>query len=355
MTNFTMTPTQTQQAIIDCMEVGLVPLVRSSPGIGKSSLVQQIAKDYNLKLIDIRLSQCTPEDLQGLPFADPNTGKSAFRPFDMFPIEGDPLPEGYDGWVIFLDELPSASRSVQAASFKLVLDRMAGQHKLHENAYIVAAGNLETDAAIVNPISTPMQSRLVHIQMELNFKEWMKWAQGKQFDPRILGFLEFQPDRLHTFKPDHSDSTFACPRTWEFANRLVAGKSENEINLSLLAGTLSDGPAVDLMNFIGVYEKLPSMAQILRDPEGIQVPTDQGTRYAMTTMLVEKYQPEEFKDVVRFVRRLPSELQVVYFRNLVARHPTVRRTPEFTSSTFHLMKFLNDDEDFSPSKGANAA
>ena len=115
MAMYTMTPKETRASIIECMEAGLVPMVTSSPGLGKSALVKQIAKDFNLEVIDIRLSQCAPEDLMGLPMRNAN-GKAEFVPFSMFPLEGDPLPPGKVGWILFLDEFNSAPKSVQAAA-----------------------------------------------------------------------------------------------------------------------------------------------------------------------------------------------------------------------------------------------
>jgi MoxR-like ATPase len=41
----------------------LVPMLVGSPGAGKSALIHSVAKHYNLKLIDVRLSQCDPTDL----------------------------------------------------------------------------------------------------------------------------------------------------------------------------------------------------------------------------------------------------------------------------------------------------
>lgn len=46
-----------------CFQSKLVPFMKGSPGIGKSDIYKQIAKRFKLKLIDIRLSQCDPTDL----------------------------------------------------------------------------------------------------------------------------------------------------------------------------------------------------------------------------------------------------------------------------------------------------
>src|SRR5690606_8713131 len=128
---------------------------------------------------------------------------------DLFPTEDTPVPEGFDGWGLFLDEFNSAPKGVQAAAYKLTLDRMTGQHKLHERVAMVLAGNLSTDRAITNPISTAMQSRVVHLLMEINFEEWYyDVALKENYDPRIIAFLNYKNSYLMDFRPDHNENTF---------------------------------------------------------------------------------------------------------------------------------------------------
>ena len=157
-----VTPRKLTWLVALTLEAGLVPFISGSPGIGKSAIVKQLAKAGNLKLIDHRLSTSAPEDLSGLPhFVN---GQAHFAPFaGLFPIEGmTEIPEGYDGFLLFLDEFNSADRDVQKSAYKLVLDRMVGQYKLHPSVRIVCAGNLITDRAIVTELSTAMQSRMIH-------------------------------------------------------------------------------------------------------------------------------------------------------------------------------------------------
>jgi len=58
-----MNSIELKESIIDVIQAGLVAMVTSSPGLGKSSLADQIAKQFNLWLIDLRLSQCDQTDL----------------------------------------------------------------------------------------------------------------------------------------------------------------------------------------------------------------------------------------------------------------------------------------------------
>ena len=177
------------EAITDILYAGLTPYVTGSPGIAKSAIISQVADSLNLKLIDVRLAQMDSSDLLGFPTII--NGKTSFVPPDVFPIDTDPLPEGKEGYLLFLDELSSAPISVQAACYKLILDRKVGQYPLHKNVAIVAAGNKATDKAIVNRISTAMQSRLIHLNLEVNPKDWINWANENQIDHRIVSFIQF--------------------------------------------------------------------------------------------------------------------------------------------------------------------
>ena len=108
-------PSRIRDAILRAIKAKLVPLVRSSPGVGKSDIIRSIANEFQLKLIDLRLSQCDVTDLMGLPRFRAD-GRAEFAPFEEFPLEGDDVPEGYEGWLLFLDEITAAPKQIQAAA-----------------------------------------------------------------------------------------------------------------------------------------------------------------------------------------------------------------------------------------------
>lgn len=45
------------------LKAGLVPYVTGQPGAGKSAMAQQLANNFNLELIDLRLSMLEPSDI----------------------------------------------------------------------------------------------------------------------------------------------------------------------------------------------------------------------------------------------------------------------------------------------------
>ena len=83
-----MTPTQLQNALKKIVRHGLKRsvMVWGPPGIGKSSIVSQVARDAGIGCIDLRLSQLAPTDLRGLPVAE--EGLSRWFPPEFLPRDG---------------------------------------------------------------------------------------------------------------------------------------------------------------------------------------------------------------------------------------------------------------------------
>lgn len=313
---------QATRMITQAIKAKVVPMLKGSPGTGKSQIVYQIAELYNLEVIDIRLSQCDPTDLAGFPTIE--DGKADYMPMKHFPIEGDPLPPGKAGWLLFLDEATSAPPAIQAASYKVVLDRAVGSHPLHKNVAMVLAGNLETDGAIVHSMSTALQSRLMHLELVVDAGEWNEWATTNGIDHRITSYIKYKPGNLYTFSADHTDSTYACPRTWEFCDRIlkVMDSSDKDL-LPMLAGTLSEGVAHEFLGFCKIYENLLTPAQIITNPETVKVPTEPSVLYALTGSIAHNMDTATAEAYMKFVSRLPVEFQVVCLRESVRRNKAI--------------------------------
>lgn len=314
-------PSQAKEAIKICMHSGNVCHLTGSPGIGKSDIIKSVAKKFNLKVLDLRLSQCDPVDLMGFPNIDKGTGKSSYYPPDIFPLETDCIPEGYKGWLLFLDEFDSASRAVQASSYKIVLDKKVGNHNLHSKVFIVCAGNLQTDNAIVQELSTPMQSRLIHLELVPDFEEWKEWAIENQIDDRIVAFLSYRVDLLHKFDPNHNDHTFPSPRTWEFASNIIKKTTNKDILFPLLCGTIGSGAAYEFHGYMDVWRHLPSKMDLETRGKYIEIPSDMGVLYAVANYLYSIIEDTNTKAIIGYMTRLPIEFQVVAMRRILKAHP----------------------------------
>ena len=112
-------------------------MIWGAPGIGKSSVVEAVAKKQNIDLIDLRISQLAPTDLRGIPV--PAENKASWYPPDFLPTAGK--------GILFLDEINMAPPAVQGIAQQLILDRKVGSYQVPDGWFIWSAGNRKEDKA----------------------------------------------------------------------------------------------------------------------------------------------------------------------------------------------------------------
>jgi len=329
---FEVNAVELQEALVKDLTVGLTPMVASSPGMGKSDIIRYVAKKFQLKVIDLRVSQCEPVDMQGYPgviLDKNNMRRMTFHTPEYFPLEADAIPEGYEGWLLFLDEFNSGTKQAEAAAYKIILDKAVYSHKLHPRCRIAAAGNLTTDRAIVNTQSTATTSRLNHYRMRIDHNVWIDWANGHNIDHRIISLIKFKPELLHKFNPGSNELTFPCPRTWEFASKVIMTEDKiDRLTTIRLAGTVGEGAAVELTTYSEIYQNLPTIEQIISNPKsGWKVPNEPSEQYAVTTMLAHNCTENNIDQIIVAINRLPLDFQVITFKDIYKRCPLLKGHP----------------------------
>lgn len=333
---------EAKELIMDCARAKRTANLVSSPGVGKSAIVREIAGEWKLKMIDIRLTEYDPTELNGYPFIlnpndSPELVKAGHVPMNTFPTLNDPVPDGYRGWAILLDEFPSATLSVQAAAYKITLDRMVGQHPLHKNCVIITAGNKATDKAIVNRMSTAQQSRMSTLMIKTDLDSFLDWANRENateygpIDFRIRSFLRWKPELLHDFNPNHADLTFPCPRTWHITSDLALANKWEHIEykkLPLLAGTVGHGAARQFHAFCEIYKDLPTIREIIAEPLTCRLPDEISVHHAAAGLVGHHINKTNAKPLFQFLSRIPADLQTVTLRNAIKRNDELRAIPE---------------------------
>lgn len=335
------TPRQIRANILDCFEAGLVPFVISSPGMDKSAIYRSVAHECLLWLIDHRISTSDPTDFSGLPQFD--NGFARFAPFkDIFPIEGMTPPKGYEGWLLFLDEFNQGQKQVQAAAYKLLLDKMIGQHPLHERVMIGLAGNHDSDRAIVNQIGTALESRTLRMEMVPDFDEWLlDVALPQNYDNRIVSFLTQYKSLLYDFTPKKTEKSYCCHRTWEFMNRLIQGKEVKDSKLPLYAGTITPGVAANFVQYCQIYKELISYKEILKDPKECRLPETNPLKWATVAHMTEYVNDNTFEDLAAYANRFTLDYRVLFYRSVMVKHQELRHHPAFGKASVELSRYLN--------------
>lgn len=311
-----ITLNQAEKLLPALLNAKITPFLHSSPALGKSSLAKSLADKAKLKVIDLRLTELDSSDLNGLPYF--KEGKSTYLPFDVFPLSNSPKPEGYNGWLLLLDEINSALPSVQAAAYKLILDRTVGQHKLHDDVYIIACGNKDTDNAITFPLSSALISRFAHFYIEPNTNEWIDWAISNGISLDIISFLGFRPSLLYTFNADSSEP-YASPRTWEMLSKALKELDDdiNNSHLPLFASLVGDGVATEFMTYLQLKAEVPTIDTIMKNPTSISLPSSLGLQWATVLMVVNHIDVNNYDKLSGYLQRFSGEMQVIALRYIV--------------------------------------
>jgi len=297
--------------------------IHGSPGIGKSYIVNNIAKNHNLQIIDVRLSQLDAIDLRGIPSIKNN--QTIWMPPIFLPDDAN------SHGILFLDELNSAPLSVQAAIYQLVLDRKIGEYTLPKNWKIVCAGNKINDKGIVFKLPSPLINRMVHLVLEARFEDFKTWAVKNNIHPYIVGFLGFRPDLLSTEVPSthETNPAFCTPRAWTMLSNILTKTSHIENIHPIIQGTVGYAASIELLSFVNIYKTLPNIDAILAGVN-IVVSQEPSTLYALIAALIERYENiDQAKNLFEFSKGLPIEFAIILIKDLIVKDQKIVTLDQF--------------------------
>jgi len=295
-----------------------------APGVGKSSIIKQIAKNREIGFIDLRLSLMDPTDLKGIPFYDGDTHSALWAPPAFLPRDGS--------GILFLDELNSAAPSVQASAYQLILDRKVGEYELPDDWAIVAAGNRESDRGVTYKMPMPLANRFVHFEMDVNVNDWREWAFKTNLDERVIAYISYKNEHLFTFDAKSNEKSFATPRSWEFVHNILQSEIDDILLLESISGAIGKDVAVSFLSFLKVINRLPDIQNILLSADG-EYPEEIDVLYALSSGLVSQllndYSDERLDNLLTYTLELKSEFAVMIVQDLQKNSITMESSDVF--------------------------
>ncbi len=169
--------TTTIKAMLSCIAAGIPVLIEGLPGIGKSTITEQIGEQWGFYTDIVMLGEIVPEEMVGYPVEDRSReargqngldehGLPAVRirtsppewVTDLLDAMNDPN-KTYRGKLIFLDEMNQGGPSVQKTAAKLLRTKTIGRVNLGADTALVGAFNDTRTAIDGNVFGAPLANR----------------------------------------------------------------------------------------------------------------------------------------------------------------------------------------------------
>jgi hypothetical protein len=288
-----VTPSEARSRLLRAFKNKRPVFLWGPPGIGKSELVAGLTEELGGHMIDLRLGQCEPTDLRGIPYFDRDRGVMNWAP----PIElpSQELAKEYPVIVLFLDEMNSAAPAVQGAAYQLILNRRVGTYTLPDNVVMVAAGNRESDKGVSYRMPSPLANRFVHLEVRQDFDSWFQWAVNNNIHQDVVGYISFAKQDLMDFDPKSASRAFATPRSWTFVSEFLFDTDATDPELmDLISGTVGEGLAHKFMAHRKVSSQMPNPTDVLNGKVTDLKTKEVSAMYSLTISLCYELQ-EQYK------------------------------------------------------------
>lgn len=286
-----------------CIAVGLPVILWGDPGIGKTSIIQHIARSYGLYLETVIASIREPSDFAGLPYFDNGVMRLAPPAWATNVVAQN--TKGIAS-MVFYDEISTAMPATQAALLRPILEGVVGEIQLPSNTRTVAAANPPRVAANGWDLTPPAANRFVHLDWSMDAITMKNGFQNgwpvieipkfpKSFNQMVSNakiivgqFIGTHPHlvvklpenkmrKKETFSA--SDNAFPTPRAWEMVAKLFAavkvakyadGSSiPDGVLKNLLQGAIGDGAATAFYSYAKNLD-LPQPKEVLANPESFK-------------------------------------------------------------------------------------
>jgi len=325
-------------------------LLRGEPGIGKSSLLKDIADSLGYEYAYIDVPNMDLGDI-AMPVIDHETKTTRYYPNARFKVhEGKPV-------VIMLDEFTKGADPVKNMLHPMLekANPRLGDLSLNENCVVFMTGNLSSDGVGDN-LKAHSMNRVVPITVSKpTADEWLEWAIPRGIEPEVCAWVNRFPqamasytdgdqsDNPYIYNPKKTMGAFVSPRSLETASNIVRTRRDNDPDavIAALTGALGEAGARDMQAYIEFADQLPTWETIIASPKSTNVPSKPGACAITVFSAISRVEKDNINNFMQYLERFDAEWQAVFAIN-IAKTPG-KQAIAFSSKAFADWVASNQD------------
>ena len=203
-------------------------LLMGPPGIGKTQIMQQIAKECGIGLIAYTITHHTRQSAVGLPFIKEEVFDGVTRSVTEYTMseiissiyrymEETGKKEG----ILFIDEINCVSETLAPTMLQFLQCKTFGNQAVPKGWIITAAGNPPEYNKSVRDFDFVTLDRVRKIDIEADLEAFRSYARTRHIHPFILSYLELRPQNFYRTENDVDGMQFVTARGWEDLSYLI--------------------------------------------------------------------------------------------------------------------------------------
>ena len=203
-------------------------LLMGPPGIGKTQVMEQVAKECKVALVSYTITHHTRQSAVGLPFIEKKMydGKeysvTEYTMSEIIASVYDKMEEtGLREGILFIDEINCVSETLAPTMLQFLQCKTFGNQKIPTGWIIVAAGNPPEYNKSVRDFDVVTLDRIKKIDVDVNYDVWKEYAYQADIHPAILAYLEIRRDYFYRMETTVDGKVFATARGWEDLSQLL--------------------------------------------------------------------------------------------------------------------------------------
>ena len=243
-----------------------------APGIGKTQIMEQVAKECGLGLVSYTITHHTRQSAIGLPYISKNEYDGTeyeVTEYTMSEIVASVYEKmkktGLREGILFIDEINCVSETLAPAMLQFLQCKSFGNHQIPEGWMIVAAGNPPEYNKSVREFDVVTMDRVKKIEVEPEFTVWKEYAYKENVHGAVISYLSTKPAYFYQMEMTVDGMRFATPRGWEDLSKMlqVYEKLEKTVDREVVEQYIQYPKiAKDFANYLELYYKYRTDYQI---------------------------------------------------------------------------------------------
>lgn len=240
-------------------------LLIGAPGIGKTAIMSQIAKETDVGLVAYSITHHTRQSAIGLPFiTDRQYGDICYKITEY--IMSEIIASVYEAMertgkkegILFIDEINCASETLAPTMLQFLQLKQFGQHKVPDGWVVVAAGNPPEYNKSVKEFDTVTLDRIKLVNVEADYKVWKKYAYEYHVHNAITSYLDIHENNFYRVENTVEGKEIVTARGWDDLSQVIT--MYEELNLKVKKSLIQQyiqhkDVAAHFANFYELYNK----------------------------------------------------------------------------------------------------